>query len=103
MFIFNTDLLLIDVGLAKAFLVFFVSLVAMLLFAAATQGYFIAKSRRWETVVILLIVFTLFRPDFWLNVAQDEYTASKGLQILLLSLSNTGRYRSRTYDPKATI
>ena len=78
MFIFNTDLLLIDVGLAKAVLVFFVSLAAMLLFAAATQGYFIAKSRRWETAVILLIVFTLFRPDFWLNVAQDEYTASSG-------------------------
>ena len=78
MFIFNTDLLLIDVGPAKAVLVFFVSLVAMLLFAAATQGYFIAKSRRWETTVILLIVFTLFRPDFWLNVAQDEYTASSG-------------------------
>lgn len=78
MFIFNTDLLLIDVGPAKAVLVFFVSLVAMLLFAAATQGYFIAKSRRWETAVILLIVFTLFRPDFWLNVAQDEYTASSG-------------------------
>ena len=78
MFIFNTDLLLIDVGPAKAVLVFFVSLVAMLLFAAATQGYFIAKSRRWETAVILLIVFTLFRPDFWLNVAQDEYTASTG-------------------------
>ena len=78
MFIFNTDLLLIDVGPAKAVLVFFVSLVAMLLFATATQGYFIAKSRRWETAVILLIVFTLFRPDFWLNVVQDEYTASTG-------------------------
>lgn len=82
MFIFNTDLLLIDVGPAKAVLVFFVSLVAMLLFAAATQGYFIAKSRRWETAVILLIVFTLFRPDFWLNVAQDEYTASTGLAAI---------------------
>ena len=82
MFIFNTDLLLIDVGPAKAVLVFFVSLVAMLLFAAATQGYFIAKSRRWETAVILLIVFTLFRPDFWLNVAQDEYTASSGPAVI---------------------
>ena len=44
LFIFNTDLLLIDVGFAKAILVFFISLIAMLLFAAATQGYFIAKS-----------------------------------------------------------
>ena len=78
MFIFNTDLLLIDVGPAKAVLVFFVSLIAMLLFAAATQGYFIAKSKRWETALILVIVFTLFRPDFWLNVVQDEYSVTKG-------------------------
>jgi len=78
MFIFNTDLLLIDVGLAKAVLVFFVSLIAMLLFAAATQGYFIAKSKRWETVVILFIVFMLFRPDFWLDQWKDKYTKTAG-------------------------
>ena len=78
MFIFNTDLLLIDVGFAKAILVFVVSLIAMLLFAAATQGYFIAKSRKWETAVILFIVFTLFRPDFWLNQWQDQYARASG-------------------------
>jgi len=78
MFIFNTDLLLIDVGLAKAVLVFFVSLIAMLLFAAATQGYFIAKSKRWETVVILFIVFMLFRPDFWLDQWKDKYIETAG-------------------------
>ena len=78
MFIFNTDLLLIDVGPAKAVLVFIVSLIAMLLFAAATQGYFIARSRKWETVVILFIVFTLFRPDFWLDRWEDKYTETTG-------------------------
>ncbi len=78
MFIFNTDLLLIDVGPLKAVLVFFVSLLAMLLFAAATQGYFIAKSRKWETAVILLIVFTLFRPGFWLNQLEEKYTFVTG-------------------------
>ncbi len=78
MFIFNTDLLLIDVGLAKAVMVFVVSLVAMLLFAAATQGYFIAKSKLWETAVILLIVFTLFRPGYWLNQWQDQYSNLTG-------------------------
>ena len=82
MFIFNTDLLLIDVGFTKAILVFFVSLIAMLLFAAATQGYFIAKSKKWETAVILLIVFTLFRPDFWLNQWQDKYIMSTGVAAI---------------------
>ncbi|WP_373635817.1 TRAP transporter permease [Yoonia sp. SS1-5] len=78
MFIFNTDLLLINVGPAKAVFVFFVSLVAMLVFAAVTQGYFIAKNRKWEAGVMLLIVFMLFRPDFWLDQWQDKYTYHQG-------------------------
>ncbi|MEM7718031.1 MAG: TRAP transporter permease [Pseudomonadota bacterium] len=78
LFIFNTDLLLIDVGLAKAVLVFFISLIAMLLFAAATQGYFIAKSRMWETVVLLFIAFMLFRPDFFLDQVSEKYQTASG-------------------------
>lgn len=78
MFIFNTDLLLIDVGPGKAVIVFIVALIAMLLFAAATQGYFIAKSKAWETAVILLIVFTLFRPGFWLDIWKDPFVDSTG-------------------------
>ena len=82
MFIFNTDLLLIDVGPLKAVAVFAVSLVAMLLFAAATQGYFIARSRKWETAVILLIVFTLFRPGYWLDQWQDKYIVTTGTEAI---------------------
>ncbi|MBE3639513.1 TRAP transporter permease [Mangrovicoccus algicola] len=78
MFIFNTDLLLIDVGFLHAILVFCVSLVAMLLFAAATQGYFIAKSRWWETAALLLVVFTLFRPGFWLDRIAPEFQSFEG-------------------------
>lgn len=82
MFIFNTDLLLIDVGPAKAVFVFCVSLVAMLVFAASTQGYFIAKSRKWETALMLVVVFTLFRPDFWLDQWQDKYTEYTGAEAI---------------------
>ncbi|MEL7090896.1 MAG: TRAP transporter permease [Pseudomonadota bacterium] len=78
LFIFNTDLLLIDVGLAKAVLVFFISLLAMLLFAAATQGYFIAKSKVWETVMLLFIAFMLFRPDAFLDFVSEKYRAASG-------------------------
>ncbi|WP_136440987.1 TRAP transporter permease [Pacificoceanicola onchidii] len=82
LFIFNTDLLLIDVGPMKAVMVFFVALLAMLLFAAATQGYFIAKSKVWETVVLLVIAFTLFRPGFWLDQVTDKYQVAEGSAVI---------------------
>ena len=84
LFIFNTDLLLIDVGFAKAILVFFISLTAMLLFAAATQGYFIAKSRKWETAALLFIAFMLFRPDFFLDQVSEKYTTAQGPAAMAL-------------------
>ncbi len=87
MFIFNTDLLLINVGLGKAVFVFAVSLVAMLVFAAATQGYFIAKSRKWETGVMLVIVLMLFRPGLFLDQWKDPYVNHTGPEALA-ALSN---------------
>lgn len=73
LFIFNTELLLIDVSPAKAVFVFAVAVIAMMLFAAATQGYFIVKSKWYETLALLLIAFTLFRPGFWLDYVQAPY------------------------------
>ena len=50
MFIFNTELLLIGItGPIHLIVVVSSALVAMLLFAAATQGYFITHSKKWET------------------------------------------------------
>ena len=92
MFIFNTDLLLIDVGLAKAVLVFCISLIAMLIFAAATQGYFIAKSRKWETGLLLVIAFMLFRPDFFLDQVSEKYAVSSGPAALeQMAAAETGK------------
>ena len=45
LFIFNTDLLLIDVGWIGGIFVFIVATAAMLIFAAATQGFFFARNR----------------------------------------------------------
>ena len=36
-------------------------------FVAATQNWLIARNRWYETILLLLISFTLFRPDFWLD------------------------------------
>ena len=73
LFIFNTELLLIDVTWYKAIFIFCVAVVAMMLFASATQGWFLTKSRVWESVALLLIAFTLFRPGYWLDQVQPPY------------------------------
>lgn len=73
-FIFNTDLLLIDVSLAQGILVFIISSIAILVFTAGTMGWFITKSRIWESVLLVLIAFVLFRPDFVMNRIQPPFT-----------------------------
>ncbi|CAG35473.1 TRAP transporter permease [Desulfotalea psychrophila] len=65
-FIFNTELLMIGIGSwTHLLLVVTAATIAMLVFAAGTQGYFITKSKWWETIALLLIAFTLFRPGFF--------------------------------------
>lgn len=54
LFLFNNELLLIDVTIYKAVFIFIVATVAMLLFAAATQGYFLVRNRIWESLALLL-------------------------------------------------
>jgi hypothetical protein len=82
MFIFNTELLLIDVGLFRGIYVFIVACIGMLLFAAATQRYFLAPSRWWETVALLLVAFTLFRPGFWLDQVSPQFDSRPGAEVI---------------------
>ena len=71
-FIFNTELLMIGIDNAlELIVVIFSAVTAMLVFAAATQGYFLTKSRLWETAALLLIAFTLFRPGFWWDMVYE--------------------------------
>ncbi len=76
LFIFNTELLLIGIeGWGHLLLTVLSATAAMLLFAAATQGWFVSKSRLWETAALLLVAFTLFRPGFWWDRVQPPYRA----------------------------
>ncbi len=85
LFIFNTELLLIDVTPGKAVFVFIIATIAMLLFAAATQNWFITKSRIWESLALLLIAFTLFRPGFWLDMYEAPYVNTPASEIARLA------------------
>ena len=79
LFIFNPTLILYGVdlgtweGILQAVFVFIVATFAMLLFAAATQGYFLARSRIYESAALLVVAFTLFVPNVWLDMVQSPF------------------------------
>ncbi|MDF3381888.1 MULTISPECIES: TRAP transporter permease [Sulfitobacter] len=82
LFIFNTELLLIGVTWGQGLFIFVVATVAMLLFAAATQGFFLARNRFYETIALLLIAFTLFRPGFWMDMIYPPYSEEAPTEIV---------------------
>jgi TRAP-type uncharacterized transport system fused permease subunit len=75
-FIFNTELLLIDIGDAAHFaLIVGCSIVAMGCFVSATQNWLVTRNRWYEPLALLLICFTLFRPGYWLGRLQAPFVA----------------------------
>ncbi|WP_371037157.1 TRAP transporter permease [Rhodosalinus sp. FB01] len=72
-FIFNTDLLLIDVTLVQGIVTAIVATVAILVFTAGTMGWFLTKNRIHESVALILIAFALFRPDFFMDRIQPPF------------------------------
>ena len=82
MFIFNTQLLMIGIDGAVEFVLVVASAVcAMLMFAAATQGYWLVKNRLWESAALLLAAFSLFRPGFWWDMAYPHYDTAPPRQV----------------------
>ena len=97
LFIYNPTLILYGVdlgttaGIVQAVFIFVVATFAMLLFAAATQGYFLARSKLWESAALLLVAFTLFVPNFWLDRIQPPFEDRPGIQFEeLLSAADPG-------------
>jgi TRAP transporter 4TM/12TM fusion protein len=83
MFIFNTQLLLIGIsGIFELILVVASATVAMLLFAAATQGYWLTRSRLYESLLLLLVAFTLFRPGYWWDMIYEPTEQIASAQII---------------------
>ena len=98
LFIFNTELLMIGIESWYHLLITILTAVtAMLLFAAATQGYFIARCKAWEVVALLLIAFTLFRPGYWVDQVYDPLVSVPATQIYDIAgeLPENGQIRLR--------
>ncbi|MDX1401384.1 MAG: DUF3394 domain-containing protein, partial [Kiloniellales bacterium] len=81
LFIFNTELLLIDVNVAHGIFVFIVATVAMLLFAAATQGWFLARNKIWERALLWVLAFTFFRPGVWMDMVSPPFIKHQPQEI----------------------
>ena len=85
-FIFNTELLLVDVGSIGHFLVVVVcSIVAMGCFVAATQNWLLTRNRWYESALLLVICFTLFRPGYWLDQIQPPYVSRPAAQLVQIA------------------
>ncbi|MGB1872801.1 MAG: TRAP transporter permease [Candidatus Puniceispirillaceae bacterium] len=82
MFIFNTDILLIDVGLVGGLVAVTVTTIGMLAFCSATQRFMLTRNRLWETLILLLVAFTMFRPDFWLDRWVPPFDMRPGAEIV---------------------
>ena len=92
--IFNPSLILIDIGSWwELVLVVCSSLTAALIFAAATMGWFQTRTRWYETIALLLAVFILFRPNFFMDYLYEPYVSrpSKELISIVQGLPENGR------------
>ncbi|HDR1041548.1 TPA: TRAP transporter permease [Pasteurella multocida] len=67
LFIFNTDLLLIDVSFSKGILVFITATIGILAFTAGAVGYFFRRNKLWESLALFVLAFALFRPGFFME------------------------------------
>ncbi|WP_430221739.1 TRAP transporter permease [Paenalcaligenes sp. Me131] len=82
MFVFNPLLLLIGIESWYEFVfVVFGSILGSLAFAAATMGWMRIKSKWWEILLCLVVMFVMFRPDWFMNHIQERYLNAEPAQI----------------------
>ena len=98
LFIFNTQLLMIGITDTWHLVMTVVSaVIAMLVFAAATQNYFLVRSRWYETIALLLITFTLFRPGVWWDMVYAPYEDAPPARLMELVESAPAGERKRIW------
>jgi len=86
MFIFNTQLLMIGIDNVFDFVAVVISaIIGMLLFAAATQGFWFIRNKWWETVLLLALTFVIFRPGYIWDKVQAPYENIPGQEIFTIA------------------
>ncbi len=99
-FLFNHELLLIGIeNIWHGLLVIITSLIGILVFTSATQGWFINRLRWYEIIVFLLISISLLAPDFILNKFYPKYNYQNINQIHAIKLDPTKEARFKVTRP----
>ncbi len=83
-FLFNHELLLIGIeNIWHGLTVIITSLIGILVFTSATQGWFINKLKWYEIIIFLVISISLLSPEFALNKFYPKYNYKDIFQINL--------------------
>ncbi len=87
MFVFNSDIILHNVNSwPLGLLIFAMTSLGACSFAAATQGWFIARNRLYELPLLLLATFALMRPDFVAGVLVNDVSARYWMYLVGVGL-----------------
>ncbi len=91
-FIYNTELLLIGVdSFMHGVWVFVTATIALLVFSAGTQGFFLVRNRVYESAVMILISVMIFIPGAFLEYVYPKYNVAAGDQLsTILETATTG-------------
>ncbi len=99
-FLFNHELLLIGIeNIWHGLLVIITSLIGILIFTSATQGWFINRLRWYEVIVFLIISISLLAPEFILNKFYPKYNYKDTNQIHSIKLEPNKEARFKVTRP----
>ena len=88
-FLFNHELLLIGIeNIWHGLVVIITSLIGILVFTSATQGWFINRLKWYEIIIFLIISISLLSPDFILNKFYPKYNYEEISKINSLKLDS---------------
>ena len=99
-FLFNHELLLIGIeNIWHGLIVIITSLIGILVFTSATQGWFVNKLKWYEIIIFLVISISLLSPDFVLNKFYPKYNYEEITKINLIKLDSTKEIQIKITRP----
>ncbi len=99
-FLFNHELLLIGIeNIWHGLIVIITSLIGILVFTSATQGWFINKLKWYEIIIFLIISISLLSPDFVLNKFYPKYNYEEITKINSMKLDSTKEIQIKITRP----
>lgn len=102
-FIFNPEMLLIGISsVAHGLVVLIVSVIAILAFCSATQGWFIVRNRWYETAFLLVVTLALFRPDALMNRVYPEFAPTELYKFATGTLQTDHNQKVRLHITRET-